>query len=384
MERFFVVTPPGFEEEAEREIRECWPQLLSAAAQPHDLPVPAIERRRGGLELETELVAAVQLNFFLKIASRVLWRLDEFRVRDFPKLHAKLKRIDVEGRLGTRDFAVVAAAGSSRLGHERRLEQTAREAWGAKADVEDDPAVLLRLENDVCTVSLDTTGEHLHRRGLNRHRGEAPVRETIAAFGLRKMMENVPAGEVAGITLVDPMCGSGTFLTEAASLWAGHFQREYRFQTFNGLPKLFRQPGFGANYRLIPPPPFAGLRGFDVDEKTVDAAKANARRTEELFPGTKIEIARQDLMAAAPRTGSERVWVVANPPYGERIEGAEPQTLLDRMIEVWRPSRLGVLWTEAIARRLRWPSGSRELSVSRLKNGGIEAAFVVREIGRGS
>lgn len=384
MERFFVTTPPGFENETEAELREVWPELLSPAAAPHDLPLPAFERKIGGLEFETEPFAAVQLNFFLKTASRILWRLDEFRVRDFPKLHSRLKKIDVAARLGTKDFSVRAAAGTSRLGHEGRLEETARQAWGVKAASKDEnPAILLRLENDVCTVSLDTTGEHLHRRGINLHRGEAPVRETIAAFCLRKMMTGLSAGELRTVSLVDPMCGSGTFLTEAASLWGGHFQRDYRFQTFRGLPKLFQQPRFDRNYKTLPAPPFGRLRGFDRDEKVVRAARANAARAQEFFPGANIEIGVRDLFEGDREEAGG--WLVANPPYGERLQtdlpGEEPQKILERMLDIWRPRRIGVLWTEPIGKKLKWPGSSRLISETKLKNGGIDSLFTVREIG---
>lgn len=380
MDRFFVVTPPGFEREAEQELREIWPDLLSPAARPHALPLPEVRRLKGGLELETELFAAVQLNFFLKTASRILWRLDSFRVRDFPKLHERLRRVDVARILGPGNFAVKAAASSSRLGHEGRIEETARSAWKWK-DSKDEPAVYLRFEDDVCVVSLDTSGEHLHRRGVNLQRGEAPMRETLAAFCLRHLIQNEPPASLRGVRLVDPMCGSGTLLTEAAGLWGGSFRRSYRFQSFRGLPKLFQQPGFARNYRELPPSPFARLSGYDRDEKVLAAAADNGARAMMDHPGASLDFHRQDLLKASPQPGDDRLWVVSNPPYGERLGVGSAQELLENILRAWRPERLGILWTEEQLRHLRWPETSRRLAEIPVKNGGIEGKFVIRAFG---
>lgn len=377
MDRFFVVTPPGFEREAEQEMREIWPDLLTPAARPHALPVPEVRLLKGGFEIETEPFAAFQLNFFLRTASRVLWRLDSFRVRDFPKLHERLRKIDVARVLGPGNFTVKAAASSSRLGHEGRIEETARSAWKVKI-ADDEPAVYLRLEDDVCMVSLDTSGEHLHRRGVNLERGEAPMRETLAAFCLRQMIRGEAPASLREVRLVDPMCGSGTLLTEAAGLWGGSFRRAYRFQGFRGVPKLFQQPGFARNYRDLPPSPFGRLWGCDRDEAVLKAAKNNAARAAEDTTGAQFEFRRQDLFTATPRTEDGPLWLVCNPPYGERLGLGSAQEVLDHMLRVWRPQRLGVLWTEEQLRRLRWPESSRRVAEIPVKNGGIEGRFVVR------
>lgn len=381
MEQFFIVTPPGFEAETEREIAEVWPDLLSAAATPHDLPMPKFETVLGGLQFECEPFAALQLNFFLKTPSRILWRLAEFKVRDFPKLHGRLQKIDVAARLGSKKFNVKADAQKSRLGHEKRIEETARKAWGLEDSGGEDPAIYLRIDDDLCTVSLETSGEHLHRRGWNQARGPAPVRETLASFCLRQMIRGVPPATLQRIHLVDPMCGSGTLLTEAGALFSGQFLRDFRFQQFKGLPKLFQQASFAKNYRTLPAAPFASLRGFDIDTKVLEAAKLNQERWQKagVFPALTFQ--QQDLFSSENKTENRHpTWLVCNPPYNERLPGLSPQKTLEQMIIKWQPERIGVLWSEDIARTLRWPSDYVRVSETPVRNGGLEARFSVFQL----
>lgn len=370
--RCFIVTPPGFESEAAQEIAEIWGSLLDPSAKPHDLPWPEIETINGGLELDLEPFTAVQLNFFLKTPSRILLRLDEFRVRDFPKLHEKLRRFDLRSWIGEGDVQVEVAARSSRLGHEGRIRETAAAAWNLKLPSESSRRVYLRVSDDVCTVSLDTSGEHLHRRGLHLLRGAAPLRETLAAFCLRQLRQGATAGETAKITLIDPMCGSGTLLSEAANLWRGNFDRPYSFQTFGKIPKLFRQPQFAANYRETPLSPFKELVGFDIDEKMVEISVKN---TESLIQKPRIEVA--DLLdGKKTEHAGSTTWVICNPPYGERLEAPPIKAMVNAITSKWHPERLGLLVPEKAARSVR-ADGMTLLSETEVKNGGLPCRFIV-------
>jgi putative N6-adenine-specific DNA methylase len=389
MDRCFVVTPPGFESQVEQEIREVWPDLLDSSARAHSLPVPEFERLHGGLEFETDLFAAVQLNFFLKTASRILLRMDEFRVRDFPKLHERLRKIDLRSWIGDADAKVEAAAQGSRLGHETRIEETARKAWGLKDSADAPHRISLRISDDQCVVSLDTSGEHLHRRGILVKRGQAPMRETLAAFCLHKMLTGVSPAESREVTLIDPMCGSGTLLLEAASLWRPSLQRTYAFQSFRRLPKLFQQKNFERNYRLDAGLPFGRFIGRDLDEKVLQAARENSAALLEGEPemkkaGLAFDFAVEDLMSTKKSERgkplpTERRWVICNPPYGERLNSPPPQELVNRMIEVWSPERLGVLLPEGQARSLKWSAQSARVVEVPIQNGGIDCRFVVRD-----
>lgn len=377
-EKFFVITPPGFEGETRREIEEVWPALLDASSRPHAEALPELKTTEGGLEFEAELGAGLQLNFFLKTASRVLLRLEEFRVRDFPKLHERLRRLNLDAWLAPGPLDLRVSARSSRLAHERRIHETALSAW-KRAGVEKGRGarVQIRLEDDLCTVSLDSSGEHLHRRGLAAEVGEAPLRETLAAFLVRRLIADEPPAALEELELVDPMAGSGHLLSEAASLWAPNFARSYAFQSWKRGPKLFRQPGFASNYKLAMRAPFGAVAGFDVDPRMVAVLVKNRERG--LF-GSRARAGREDLFLGASE-GAEggRRWVLVNPPYGLRLASPPAQEILDRLLEKYRPRRLGILLPEDAARALRWPEAYVRVNETPVKNGGLACRFTVRE-----
>lgn len=373
-ETFFIATPLGFETECAQELREVWPFLLNKQAMPHALPVPEARLTKGGLEIETELFAAVQLNFFLKTANRILWRMKSFNAHDLQKFFSQIQKIRVAEILGSKNFGLKVAASGSRLNNERKLKELAQKAWGIKEADEEDPAVYIRMDRDRCTVSLDTTGAHLHKRGTLTHRGEAPLRETIAAFTLRKMIGATPPGRLREIMLADPMCGSGTYLVEGADLWRGSFARTYRFQAWPSLPKLFQQKSFAANYKHLQGEPFAGYVGSDLSEKMVAAATKNVGAR------AGFEWRVQDLAQVPENFYGERAhWIVANPPYGERLAVRDLHALFHAFFRT-RPERVGVLWTPECWRGLEEaPAGYVWTESVSLSNGGLHTVFKVAE-----
>lgn len=379
LEKFFIITPPGFETETRRELEEVWPFLLDASSRPQADALPELTISEGGIEFEAEFAVGLQLNFFLKTASRILMRLDEFRVRDFPKLHERLKKLNLDSWLPPGPLDLRISARASRLGHEKRILETAVSAWKRKVAEKDADAfrVHIRLDDDLCTVSLDSTGEHLHRRGKAGEVGEAPLRETLAAFLVRRLIAEEPPAVLREITLVDPMAGSGHLVSEAAALWSGGFERPYSFQQWKRGPKLFKQAGFAGNYRLVAKQPFGGIAAADVDPKMVQVLKRNLGRG--LF-GDQADVQAADLFAGEVVNSQEvRTWLVTNPPYGLRLAAPPPQKILDRLLEKYRPERIGILLPEDQSRSLRWPDEYVRVNESPVKNGGLPCRFTVRE-----
>lgn len=368
MNSFFVVTPLGFEERVSEEIERAWPFLLSKEGRPHSAPCPEIERHRGGLEFKAEAFAGIQLNFFLKSANRILLRIDQFKARDFPKLHDRLKRLDLSAWLPEGPLRLEVSASKSRLAHEGRILQTALQAWNREEGSEGSLRVYLRIFEDTCDVSLDTSGEHLHRRGLQTLRGDAPLRENIAAFCLKELMGKTSEQEISQISLVDPVCGSGTFLIEAAHLWTPNFSRSYAFQKFRKLPKLFQQKEFAKNYRLPESPRFQNLIGFDLDPKMVQVAAKNAGE----LPGFRCEVG-DVFQSKRPPSMTGPVWMILNPPYGERLQELRMDNLLRSLEASWKPQKIGILMTEAMRARLK----NRPQKEIRLLNGGLACVFCV-------
>lgn len=163
----------------------------------------------------------------------------------------------------------------------------------------------------MCTVSLDTSGERLHKRGSRTHVGEAPLRETIAAALIQSVGRSYTDANFT-VELVDPMMGSGTFLLEAATRDQTVEARDFGFEVFAAQPT--GTPALHATR-----PRFTQLTGFEADAKTLGAAKTNLSHLKDAL---QPEILQTDFFKADPlpaRTADQR-WLIVNPPYGERLE----------------------------------------------------------------
>lgn len=378
---FYLVTPPGFEADAEREMAELWPFLLNPAARTHDEPLPEFHRDKGGLEFEADVFAALQTQLFHSTASRLLWRLASFKATSFPELHGRLRKVDAKRWLGPqKKLRLKVAASKSRLGQEKRIAQVLQDAWGIESSDQARFGVFLRIENDLVTLSLDTTGEHLHKRGELIERGEAPIRETLAAHLLRLLTQDTPRGALRNFELVDPFGGSGTFAVESSRAGAGRFARDYDFLHFFGLPKLFRTERFSANYQLPPPGLFASYVVADCDVRVLASARKNWQQAWRDGKAPPIEWRAEDVLTIEPPSSSARErWMICNPPYGERLETESPAALVAAAVKRWRPRRCGVIWPRALAKNPEIGSGSRPVASHCLKNGGIECLFQVFE-----
>lgn len=401
MAKFFIVTPPGFESQTLQELKEIWPLLLGKDAKAHDLPFPAITELKGGLEFECEFFTGLQLNFFLKTASRVLLRLTSFRTRDFPKFYQKVKALPWTEYLQNGNVEWVINAQKSRLNNEKRLLESAVAALSeifpeaknteTKIDTKNEPcaSIFIRMDDDQCTVSLDTTGEHLHKRGWSFLKGEAPLRETISLFLLKKLMADAQASKLTQVRLVDPMMGSGTFLSEARSMNDGQFARPFAFQKFKKCPKLFLLPGFALNYRLPADPPFVSYTGYDLDSEMTTIAAKNFAETEEqiqairkkTFKAATVSFKQGNSLTEA-QAEDQGAWLITNPPYGERLtmvlEEDGLKAIVEGLIQQFKPGRLGVLYP-ARDRLKKAPKDYKIKSETNVNNGGLHTVFTVLE-----
>lgn len=382
--RFFIATPLGFEESVREELLALWPQLLTKSAQPLQEPVPEIKILKGGLEIECDLFIGVQWNFFLKSANRVLLRVAEFKAKDLPTFYNQFKKVPWREYFTHSQIEISVAAQTSRVNNEKRLLASAQavftEIFGPSEREGMQAGVFIRMERDLCTVSVDTTGEHLHKRGWGQFKGEAPLRETLAAFMLTQML-HFDSGRT-GITLVDPMMGSGTYLYEAAGWNRGHFARSYAFQAWPKAPKLFLAERFHLNYKTLRPQPFQKLLGMDLSEKMVSAAKQNLEQVQRAPGSEKLPTCAAHLQQGDALSGEvllpTQAWMIVNPPYGERLEEASLtlQDLVRTLTERYRPELLGVLYPEAGSVLKSLPHG-RVVKQIKINNGGIRCLFTI-------
>ncbi|PLY00282.1 MAG: class I SAM-dependent RNA methyltransferase [Desulfuromonas sp.] len=362
----FAVTAPGLEEVCAAEIRN----LLGCA----------VSITRGGVSFSGGLEELYLANLWLRTASRVLVRIGKVRATDFPQLHRKVKHLPW-GRFIKTDTPVIVNAVSrrSRLIHTDRIADTVSAAIGKSLGRATPPpagdaqTVLVRFEDDNCLLSVDSSGELLHRRGYRTEVSQAPLRETLAAgiLHLLKWDGQRP--------LADPMCGSGTFLIEGALL-AGNIppglRRTFAFQRWpryrDGLwQNLVDKAGRDRKEIHIP------LVGCDRDGDVIKMARNNAARVKQQGIIGFKHAALEEFMPSA-KAGL----VVCNPPYGVRL--GDEKGLLDlyaRMGQTFREHFAG--WQGALfcpSDHLVAATGLDFRVAAQLANGGIEAKLFVCQL----
>ncbi|MBM9596219.1 THUMP domain-containing class I SAM-dependent RNA methyltransferase [Roseitranquillus sediminis] len=307
MERFeiFLVAPPGLEAVLTEE----------AGARGFDAPVAV----PGGVTVQGGWPEVWRANLELRGAGRVLARLGSFmafhlaqldkRARRFP--WAEVLRPDVPVRVeATCKRSKIYHAGAAA----QRVETAIREKLGAPVLAEAELVVRVRIEANEVTLSVDTSGAPLHRRGFKEAVGKAPMRETLAALMLWR------CGYRGDEPVVDPMCGSGTFVIEAAEIAAGLAPGRARSFAFERLATF--DPAAWAGMRREAEPAEVAHRfvGSDRDAGAVRMSSANAERA---GVAQLCDFACHAVSDAMPPEGPPGL-VIVNPPYGGRVGNKKP------------------------------------------------------------
>jgi putative N6-adenine-specific DNA methylase len=302
-EQLFAIVAPGLEE-------VCATELTG-------LSFSDVRVVPGGVEFSGGLREIYLANLWLRSGSRVLVRFGEIRCRDFPTLYRKALRLPW-GRylkVGTR-IKVRAVSHRSRLQHTGRIAETLQEAVDralggtAEGTAVAEQLLFVRFEDDCCHLSMDSSGELLHRRGYREDVGAAPMRETLAA-GILQLL-----GWDGTRPLVDPMCGSGTIPIEAALL-AGRCPpgsaRSFSFMNWPGYRAGLWQALLQESARqTMEPGPL--IAGSDCDGQVLAAARRNAERA---GVGERLVLRQADLADLTAFDGQGLV--LCNPPYGARL-----------------------------------------------------------------
>jgi putative N6-adenine-specific DNA methylase len=232
--------------------------------------------------------------------------------------------------------------------------------------------VLLRGSEDRFTVSVDSSGELLHRRGWRIETGRAPLRETLAAGML------LLGGYDPERPFVDPMCGSGTIVLEACALALGlapGLARSFAFERWPAFEPSAWDRLRDEALRAIRDAPRAPLFGFDRDEAAVELARRNAGRAG-LLPHLVLEPGA--FGARRPPAGPG--FVALNPPYGRRLPGAQPLREMGRVLRAeWPGWRVALLSPDPAAERAL---GVRPAATHPLRNGGLRVRLVVADLPR--
>jgi putative N6-adenine-specific DNA methylase len=296
----FLAAPPGLEPLLAEEARDL--------GFPDPSPVP------GGVLTSGPWPEVWRANLLLRGAGRVLVRVGSFRALHLAQLDKRARRLDWLAILRPGEpVRVDATCEGSRIWHKgaaaERVAGAAMDATGGAMQPDAAARLLVRIVDDLCTISLDTSGEPLHRRGTKQAVGKAPLRETLAALFLHA------CGYRGTEPVLDPMCGSGTIVLEAAEIAVGLAPGRSRPFAFERLASFDPEAWAALRAESAPRPSSFRFTGFDRDAGAVAAARANADRA---------GLANATTFAQAPISALQRPegppgLVLVNPPYGERI-----------------------------------------------------------------
>jgi putative N6-adenine-specific DNA methylase len=312
MSEFFIVVPIGFEDLALKELQYKFSKHFVDESFKANIT-------KGGIELTCELIYGLKLNEILKIPTRILLRIKSQKCRDLPKLFNILKKINWKEFLLQHNVSFSISCHKSRIIHTGRIEKTATDALSAyftankiaqkslKSQAEDQ-AIFIRFENDDLTISLDTTGEPLYKRSEHVYRGKAGLRENYASAFLLYLLG---IADYSDNTLIDPMCGSGTFLKEARDFF-NLSKRNYSYQNWTiqidislvNLDDIWN---------------FKQVIGYDRDDTVLDKRDSELR------------ISKQDFFKLK-EIPPDTIYIM-NPPYGKRIKLNSPKLYFKKLID---------------------------------------------------
>jgi 23S rRNA G2445 N2-methylase RlmL/predicted rRNA methylase YqxC with S4 and FtsJ domains len=380
--RWFAVVAPGLEDVVRAEL-EALPDVAKIAAE------------TGGVAWTGPPASGYRANLWSRVATRVLARVGDVEAREFGKLRHRAARLPWRMFVpGGASVAARASASHCRLYHTGALAEAAVLAVAdavpgvraAKRDEDADVTLLLRGVDDRFTFSADASGERLHRRGARIETGAAPLRETLAA-GLLAL-----AGWQPGTALVDPMCGAGTIVIEAAMQTLGRAPgagRAFAMERWPLATHTTIAPALAAlrdgaradtdphaNAPVAPAP--AMIIGSDRDPRMIESASRNAERA---GVAAVLTLACRDADGARPPAPTGLV--ITNPPYGHRLGDVRAATRgyrdLGRMLRAhfrgWRAAIVTPARLEA-ERQL----GMRTSARFPLRNGGLAIVLHVFDV----
>lgn len=329
----FLVTAPGLESALCAEARE---KGFKEAK-----PVP------GGVAVKGSWPEVWRANLEIRGAGRVLARIGSFRVLHLAQLDKRARRF-AWGEVLRKDvpFRVEASCKGSRIYHSgaaaERVERAIREELGAAASPEAEVCIKVRIENDLCIIGVDTSGELLHKRGHKEAVNKAPMRETLASLFLRQ------CGYDGTEAIVDPMCGSGTFIIEAAEIAAGLKPGRSRHFAFEQLANFDATAWERLRSTGSVVTPAVRFYGSDRDAGAIRMSQANAARAGVAEFTEFRQHAISDLVAPSGPPGL----VIVNPPYGERIGDKKGlnslyRSLGQKLMSGFAGWRVGLITSEA-------------------------------------
>lgn len=298
------------------------------AAELEALGFEAVRLGRSGCSFKADWIGVMKANLYSRLATRILVQVAYAKVSNEEEIYALARQVAWERWFGAEktlrvDTSAIHSPMQSlqfcNLRTKDGIVDRLREVEGSRPNIDTvrpDAKVHLFLDKDSATLYLDTSGESLFKRGWRYDKGQAPLRENLAA-GILAL-----AGWTPDKPLFDPFCGSGTILIEAA--WIAHgippgINRPFSFERLRGMPyKLWTELKEQARANILTEVD-TPLFGADLDPSVIQAAQANLQRARLSTQDVHFQV-RNALHGQAPT--SEPGFLITNPPYGERL-GAE-------------------------------------------------------------
>lgn len=318
-------------------------------------------------------------NLHLRTALRVLKPIYTFKARNEEELYGQAKKFDWTSIMNlSQRFAVDSVINSEIFFHSRYIALKVkdaiadyfREKLGKRPFVDPqnpDIRIHVHILEDECTISLDSSGESLHRRGYRLVQDAAPINEVLAA-GLIML-----SGWRADSDFIDPMCGSGTIIIEAA-LYAygippGVFRKHFGFENwpdFDGdlLQNVYNDDSMERefNYSII---------GSDISKRAVEIAQENIKNA---GLQKRIDLRLKSVFDTTPSEG--KGIVITNPPYGERIKKEQLDIFYKQLGDCFKQKYLGYdIWILSGNKEAMKSFGLRPSANIALLNGAIECKY---------
>lgn len=293
----------------------------------------------GRVRFRSDASAVCRANVRLRAASRVVIVIGEFTARDFGELFEQTRALPWEQWIPAGGaFPVRGRSVKSQLHSvpdcqrivKKAIVERLKGAYGRDWFDETGPqyGIEVSLLSDLVTLTLDTSGDALHRRGYRTFVGEAPLRETLAAALVLLSYWNRER------PLVDPCCGSGTIAIEAALIGRGlapGLGRSFAAESWPQFSKALWQSAREEVRELVQPPLPVKLIGTDIDARAVALARRHA-----VAAGVADDVHFQQQPLTELRSSKKYGCIITNPPYGERIgEQREVEQLYREMGRVF-------------------------------------------------
>ena len=350
-----------------------------------DLNADDVQVARRAVYFSGDLEMIYKANYSLRTALKVLVNIRNFKILRVDDLYHQALKIKWEQYFDAdKTFAVQSVVFSDLFNNSMfaslklkdAIVDRFRKAGEKRPSVDTkNPQVIVNLHiaNNACTISLDSSGDSLHKRGYRIGRHEAPISEVLAA-GMLKL-----SGWDGESSLMDPMCGSGTIAIEAAmmakNVLPGEVGRSYSFENWKNYDgEIFQRIKSVKDHRETD----FMIYGSDIDRNYINTAFKHA---EKAYVDDSVIFKVADFKTLEKKAGID--FIVFNPPYGERIESGDEalyQMIGEKLKHGFQDTNVWIISTNAC---LKWLGLKPAVKIP-LYNGSLECSFRKYEMYSGS